>query len=67
MLALQKKIKIRAKKIFRRHYLIFIAVCLFAEFIGTEFNDSLYLLRLNKKNVLKDEVINEILKGDING
>lgn len=49
----RKEMKRRAKKTVKKHYVLLLAVCLIAAFLGTEFNDSLTFVK--KYNHLEAE------------
>lgn len=47
---LRKELKIKARKNFKRHYLLFILVCL----IGAEYKNSLFITKSVNNNVIND-------------
>ena len=50
----RKELKKKARKVFQKHYLFFVIVCLIASFIGAEFADSLSITRI-RNQVSSDE------------
>lgn len=48
---LRKKLKKAAKKSLKKHYLIFVVICLVASFIGSEFIDSLKVTRIERPQI----------------
>ena len=51
---LRKELKIKARKNFKRHYLLFILVCLIGAFIGAEYKNSLFITKSVNNNVIND-------------
>ena len=60
----RKKIKFKAKKVFKKHVLLLILVCLVATFIGNETRDTLMLYRLEDTS-MNNKVISEIKKHSV--
>ena len=60
----RKKLKFKAKKVFKKHIFIFILVCLIATFIVSETRDTLILYRLENTSA-NNKVVNEIRKHSI--
>ncbi len=56
----RKAIKKRAKEILRKHYLLLIAVCVVASFIGAESTASLFAVRIQGPVKSEEEVIQKI-------
>ena len=53
----RKELKKNAKQSFKRHYWLFVAICLFAVFIGAEFGASLDILRSDVDAVDGEETV----------
>lgn len=67
----RKMLKKRARKVLKKHYLIFMVVCLVAAFIGTEFISSLAVTKIksfpSSALMIKEEDINEAIEEALAG
>lgn len=55
----RQDLKKRARKVFQKHYLFFVIVCLMASFIGAEFSDSLSITRIRNQVSSEEKLLIE--------
>ena len=55
----RKELKKNARKVFHKHYLFFVVVCLIASFIGAEFTDSLSITRIRNQVSSEEKLLIE--------
>ncbi len=60
----RKDLKKKARKIFQKHYLYFVIVCLMASFIGAEFTDSLSITRIRNQVSSEEKLLIEDFEND---
>ena len=60
----RKDLKKKARKVFQKHYLYFVIVCLMASFIGAEFTDSLSITRIRNQVSSEEKLLIEDFEND---
>ena len=60
----RKELKKKAHKVFHKHYLFFVIVCLIASFIGAEFTDSLSITRIRNQVSSEEKLLIEDFERD---
>lgn len=60
----RKELKKKARKVFQKHYLFFVIVCLMASFIGAEFTDSLSITRIRNQVSSEEKLLIEDFERD---
>ena len=62
----RKELKKTGLKVVKKHYIIFILLCLIAAFLGSEFSNSLSITKIEKEFVPKDNQVVSKVKDDVN-
>ena len=61
----RKDLKKSGLKVLKKHYIIFILLCLIAAFLGSEFSNSISITKLEKQILPKDSQVVNNVKSDI--